>query len=217
MVTACAGAGLLERPIGGGDLAHLAGLARGQRQHGIAHRDLAAGDGAGVAAEIGVRAIHELDRETQLLQAVAARHLDAFERLEQRAAGVPRRFLGAARHDVHAVQRAHRNHLDVGHAQLVGVGDELGGDAVELRAVVVDAVHLVDREDDVLHAEQRDDVRVAARLHAHALLGVHQHHGGFGGGSAGGHVARVLLVARAVGHDELALRRLRSSDTPRRW
>ena len=51
-------------------------------------------------------------------------------------------------------------------------------------------------------------MRVAARLHAHALLRVHQHHGGFGGRGAGGHVARVLLVARAVGDDELAGRRL---------
>jgi hypothetical protein len=49
---------------------------------------------------------------------------------------------------------------------------------------------------------------MAARLDAHALLGVDEHHGGIGGRSAGGHVARVLLVARAIGDDELALRRL---------
>ena len=49
---------------------------------------------------------------------------------------------------------------------------------------------------------------MAARLHAHALLRVDQHHGGVGGRGAGGHVARVLLVARAIGDDELAARRL---------
>ena len=49
---------------------------------------------------------------------------------------------------------------------------------------------------------------MAPRLHAHALLRIDQHHGGVGGRSAGGHVARVLLVARAIGDDELAAWRL---------
>ena len=38
------------------------------------------------------------------------------------------------------------------HAELARVGDELAGDGFEPGAVVVDAVHLVDREDHVLHA-----------------------------------------------------------------
>ena len=54
--------------------------------------------------------------------------------------------------DVHADQRRDRNHFDVLHAELARVGDELAGDGFEARAVVVDAVHLVDREDHVLHA-----------------------------------------------------------------
>jgi hypothetical protein len=33
---------------------------------------------------------------------------------------------------------------------------------------------------------------------------VHQHHGGIAAGGGGDHVARVLLVARRVGDDELA-------------
>ena len=57
-------AGLFERAIGGGDLAHLARLARRQRQHGIADGNLAARDGARVAAEVRVGAAHELDRES---------------------------------------------------------------------------------------------------------------------------------------------------------
>jgi hypothetical protein len=36
---------------------------------------------------------------------------------------------------------------------------------------------------------------------------VHQHHGGVAAGGGGDHVARVLLVARRVGDDELARRR----------
>ena len=134
--------------------------------------------------------------------------LDAFERFEQRAARVPGRFLRAARHHVHAGQRRDRDHFDVLHAELARVGDELSGDGFETRLVVGDAVHLVDRENHVLHAQQRHDVCVAPRLHAHALLRIHQHHRGIGGRGAGGHVARVLLVARAIGDDELAARRL---------
>ena len=89
-------AGLFERTIGGGDLAHLARLARRQRQHGVADRDLAARDGARVAAEVRVGAAHELDRKAQFLQGIGAAGLDAFERFEQRAARVPRRLRGRA-------------------------------------------------------------------------------------------------------------------------
>ena len=73
------------------------------------------------------------------------------------------------------------------------------------RLVVVDQVHLVDRQQHVADAEQRDDVAVAAGLRQQALARVDQHHREVGGGSAGGHVAGVLLVAGAVGDDELAL------------
>ena len=44
-----------------------------------------------------------------------------------------------------------------------------------------------------------------ARLRQHALARVDQDHREVGGGGAGDHVARVLLVARRVGDDELAL------------
>ena len=80
-------------------------------------------------------------------------------------------------------------------------------DGAEGRFVVADQVHLVDGDHDVAHAQQRRDVSMAARLDQHALAGVDQHHGGIGRGCAGGHVARVLLVARRVRNDELAARR----------
>ena len=50
-----------------------------------------------------------------------------------------------------------------------------------------------------------DDVAVPAGLREHALARVDQDDGAVGGRGAGGHVARVLLVARRVGDDELAL------------
>ena len=86
-----------ERTVGGSDLAHLARLARRQRQHGIAHGNLAARDGARVTAEIRVGPAHELDGEAQFLQQIGAAGFDAFEGFEQRAAREPGRFLDAAR------------------------------------------------------------------------------------------------------------------------
>ncbi len=53
--------------------------------------------------------------------------------------------------------------------------------------------------------EQRDDVGVAAGLHLHAARGVDQDDREVGGRGPGRHVARVLLVPRAVGDDVLAL------------
>ena len=55
--------------------------------------------------------------------------------------------------------------------------------------------------------KQRCDIRMAARLDLHALAGVDQHNRGVGRRCAGGHVARVLLVAGRVRNNELAPRR----------
>ena len=69
---------------------------------------------------------------------------------------------------------------------------------------VVDEVHLVDRHDDALDAEQRHEEAVPAGLGEDALAGVDQDHRDVGGRRTGDHVARVLLVAGGVGDDELA-------------
>ena len=52
-------------------------------------------------------------------------------------------------------------------------------------------------------SDTRNDV--TAGLGQHALAGVDQDDGHVGGGGAGDHVAGVLLVARRVGDDELAV------------
>ena len=84
---------------------------------------------------------------------------------------------------------------------------ELLDDLVEALSVVVDQVHLVDRDDEVRDAQQRRDERMAPGLLEHALARVDQDDGQVGGRRAGDHVARVLHVARRVGDDELPLRR----------
>ena len=81
----------------------------------------------------------------------------------------------------------------------------VGDDRVERGLVVADQVHLVDRQHDVADADQVREIGVAPRLGQHALARVDQDDREIGGRGAGHHVARVLLVARRVGDDELAL------------
>ena len=83
---------------------------------------------------------------------------------------------------------------------------ELVDDVLEDRAIEVHQVHLVDGEHVVGDAEQPRDLRVPARLRAHAVARVDQQDRHVGGRGAGRHVARVLLVAGRVGEDELAPR-----------
>ena len=84
-----------------------------------------------------------------------------------------------------------------------GKAGEVVADAVEHAAIEVEQVHLVDGQDEVRDAEQVRDARVAPRLLAHAVPGVDEQDGDVGRRRAGRHVARVLLVARRVGEDEL--------------
>ena len=87
-------------------------------------------------------------------------------------------------------------------------------DLVEARFAVLDQIHLVDRDDHVLQPEQLDDRAVALRLRQQLrdavverdARGVDENDRGVRRRCARHHVARVLLVARRVGDDELALR-----------
>jgi hypothetical protein len=82
-----------------------------------------------------------------------------------------------------------------------------GLDLQEHPLAVIDQVHLGHRHRDVADPEQSHDGQVPARLGRGALAGVDHEHGAVGVGGGGGHVARVLLVTRGVGHDERPPRR----------
>src|SRR5581483_6867134 len=84
---------------------------------------------------------------------------------------------------------------------------ELAHDLIEAVFRPLDKVHLVDGDGDVRDAQDRGDVRVAARLLDDAVPGVDQDHRHVGCRRAGDHVARVLDVARRVGELEAAARR----------
>ena len=107
--------------------------------------------------------------------------------------------------DVVALQRRQRDERDVVEADAVREVGVLLLDGVEHLVRVVHQVHLVDGDHHPLDAEQRHQEAVTTGLGEHTLAGVDQDHGHVRRGRAGDHVARVLLVARGVGHDELAV------------
>ena len=90
-------------------------------------------------------------------------------------------------------------------ADLVGEDAIIGGDRVERGLVEIDQVHLRHRDDEVPDADQLGEVGMPPRLGQHALARIDQQHRQVRGRRAGDHVARVLLVPRRVGDDELAL------------
>ncbi len=169
----------------------------------IACLDRAAGDGAGVAAEVGIRPVDPLDGEAEGPAGAAVVDLDGLEVLEQRRAAIPGRA-AAWLDDVVAIAGRDRHGDDGLEAEGLGELGEVVADVDETRLVEADQVDLVDGEDDVANAEQRDDEGVAPGLGEDALFGIDQKHGEIGGRGAGRHVARVLLVAGRVGDDEAA-------------
>jgi hypothetical protein len=153
-----------------------------------------------------VRPDHRLHREAEVdLVAVGAR-VGRLQLVQERRAVVPVHVVGRV-DDVVALQRRDGNERDVLHVQLLGEGLELGHDLAEAFLAVVHEVHLVDRDDHVRDLQERRDEAVALRLLQHAVARVDELHGQLGRRGASDHVARVLLVARRVGDDELALRR----------
>ena len=109
--------------------------------------------------------------------------------------------------DVAAVERAERDRRHHWHVEALGKGGELVADLGEPILAPVDEVHLVDREDEVLDAEQCRECGVAERLLAKAVAGVDEDDRDVGGGRTRDHVARVLHVAGRVGDDERPKRR----------
>src|SRR4051812_32122456 len=124
----------------------------------------------------------------------------------RRPPAVPRHRLRALDHVV-AVQRADRDELDALEADVRSELADLPHGIVERLLGVADEVHLVDGHDHVANPQQRGDRGVAAALLGQPRAGVDEQQREVRGGGAGDHVARVLLVAGAVGEDEAPARR----------
>ena len=110
-------------------------------------------------------------------------------------------------HHVVAVERRDGDHGARGDAEPVGQRLHVVDDALVGGAIPLDEVHLVGADDELVDTEEGGDADVSPRLLAQAGGGVDQDEREVGRRGPGGHVAGVLDVARAVGDDELAMRR----------
>lgn len=70
---------------------------------------------------------------------------------------------------------------------------------------MVDKIHLVNDDDEVLDAEQIRDETVAAGLRLHAVTGVNQDNRQAGGRGARGHLAGVIFVNWGIRDDKLTI------------
>ena len=199
-----AGDGLVEVTVHRDDAIDTAGRPGRQHAHGVARTHGPADDLPGEPAEVEVGAVHPLHGHPEGLLGSLVGCRNGLEVSDQGRTVIPVRVL-ARRGDVVALQRRQRDERHLVEADLRSELAVLGLDAAEDRLGVVDEVHLVDRHDDALDAEQRHEVAVATGLGEHTAAGVDQDDGDVGRRGAGHHVAGVLLVSGGVGHDELAL------------
>jgi hypothetical protein len=123
---------------------------------------------------------------------------------QERWAVIPRHRVSRI-DDVVAAQRRDGDKLDVGDVELAGESGVLVADPLERALIVINQVHLVDRNDDMLDPQQRDDERVSLRLRQQAAAGIDQNDRQVARAGTRRHVAGVLLVSGGVGDDELAL------------
>ena len=196
--------GHVQVAIVGHDARHGRTLAGGLDPNLAPHLDGTGRQRAAVTPEVEIGSIDVLHREAQLVQVLHRHDLDQLELGQQRRPVEPA-HIATGIDDVVAVQRRYRQEAHVGHVQPVGEVAVIGNDLLEPGLGVVDQVHLVDCDHEVTNAEQIADETVPPGLQLHAVARIDQDHRQAGGGSAGGHVAGVLLVSRGIGDNELAL------------
>ena len=197
---------LLQLTIKGDDRLDLAALARRQDDDFVALAHDAAGQGAGETAEVQVRTVNVLHRETQIGEVAITGHFHGFENFHQRLTAVPRRTLGLVNHVV-ALQRRHRHEVQGSWFERDALGklQVIGLNLLEHRLIEAFQVHLVDGDDDVLDAQQGGDKAVTLGLSLHTVAGVDQDDRQITSRCPGGHIAGVLLMAGGIGDDELTL------------
>ena len=135
-----------------------------------------------------------------------ARNFRALEDFQQSRSAIPGQIFAASDDHV-ALQRGHRQRVDPVEIEIAHEAIEGRSDVVENLLGIIDEVHLVHRQYDVRNAQQAGDIGVAARLRQQTFARIHQHDRQVCSRGPGHHVARVLLVSRRIGDDELARRR----------
>ncbi len=112
----------------------------------------------------------------------------------------------AALHHVVTVQRTDRHRHRIGNADARTEVNKLTFDGAESLLAPSNNVHLVDRRHHMANTQQTGNKRMPARLRGHAFTRVDQTDGQLAMTCTSCHVARVLLMTRAVGNDETTTR-----------
>ena len=181
----------------------LRGLVGGREQQLVADGEAARFDPAREDAAL-VELVDVLDRQAERPVGEARLGGELVERLDHGRPLIPGHD-ARARDDVVALagrDRDEAGRLDPEAGEIAAI---LLGDRAEAVGAVVDQVHLVDQDRDLLDAQQMEQIAVPAGLLLHALLGVDQQQRGLAAGRAGDHVLEKLLVARRIDDDVVAL------------
>ena len=156
-------------------------------------------------AEIEVRAQYKLHRHTKVCIRAGAINRHRFKKFKHRATAVPRSVL-AALHHVVTIQRTDRHRHRIRNTNARTEVNKLTFDGAESLLAPSNNVHLVDRRHHMANTKQAGNERMPARLCGHAFARINQADGQLAMTCASCHVARVLLMAGAVGNDETTTR-----------
>ena len=148
-----------------------------------------------------VEAVHVLHRKTQRQIVHRLRGLEGIEQIGDARASVPRHFGAISRGNIEAIARADRDERVRLHADLREERFVFRNHAVENRRRIVHKVHLVHRDDDLLDAEEREQIPMPPRLLAHPFIRRDQQHRRIRARRTGDHVFQELLMPRRVDDD----------------
>ena len=198
------GTGFLQVAVKRHNTRHAGFNARWQYLQALSDLHAAGSHGPGETAEVEVGPVNKLDRETQRLIFHHATDFNGFQHFQQRRAAVPRHADALGR-DVVPFKGRKRNKANINVTrQLPGKGEVLFANAIKRLFAKIHQIHFIHRHHQVFNSQQRRDKAMTASLIEHAFARIHQQNRQIAGGSAGGHIAGVLLVPRGVGDNKFA-------------
>ena len=121
--------------------------------------------------------------------------------MQKRRSVIPGKIV-AVLHDVVALERGHRDEMDIRKIEPGDEGVVVTHDLFIFFLRPVDQVHLVHSDNNVLDTQQRTDEAVPPCLRYDPITGINQDNGQVTVGGARGHVACVLFVAGRVSDDK---------------
>ena len=159
-------------------------------------------DTAGYNAAL-VEFVDRLYRQSQRKVLQGRRGDELIERLQHGRAGMPVNRVGTARYAV-AVAGGNRYDRRSDNTEPGEVAGDFLLDVGKACGVIVDAVHLVDDDGDLPHAQEMQQIAVPPCLFADAFGGVDDENGGVGLRRAGDHVAEEFSMAGRVDQYDVA-------------